>query len=182
MHSHLLGTDPTSVTGSGALVVLTRAALRVAGPLAVVLVVGSFALRGPAGGVTALASAVVLLGLHVGSGRLSARIGRGNPNLLPALTMLGLIVRLGVYGALIAIFGDVAGVDVPVLAATVIGLTVVILVVETIVVARYSKFWWQPQAAAPSAAPEAATPAAPEADAPAPAADSAPAIAGKDRT
>ncbi len=144
MSDRLLGTDPTSVQGDAALVVLTRAAMRVAVPFAVLITVGAFLFRGVAGGITALAAATMLLGLHVGSARITARLSKGKPQLMPAYTMLTLIVRLTVYGVLILIFGDVAGVDVPVLAVTVITLTFAMLLVETSVVARYSKFWWQP--------------------------------------
>lgn len=137
-------TDPATVARDGAPVVLLRAGMRSALPLAGVLVVGSFLLRGTAGGVTALVAAVVLLVLHVGTAKAAAAAGRISPQALQAVTMFGFLGRLAIYGVLIAVFNDVEGVDGPVLAAAVVGLTVAMLVAEARVAARYSKFWWQP--------------------------------------
>jgi len=138
------GTDPDTVARDGAPVVLLRAAMKVALPLAGVLVLGSFLLRGVDGGTTALVSAGVLLALHVGTAKAAAGAGRISPNALQAVTMFGFLARLAVYGVLIAVFNDVEGVDGPVLATVVVALTIAILVAEAKVAARYSKFWWQP--------------------------------------
>lgn len=138
------GTDPATVARDGAPVVLLRAGMRTALPLAGVLVVGSFLLRGTDGGVTALVAAVVLVALHVGTARAAAAAGRVSPQALQAVTMFGFLGRLAIYGVLIAVFNDVEGVDGPVLATVVVGLTVAMLVAEARVAARYSKFWWQP--------------------------------------
>ncbi len=86
----------------------------------------------------------MLVGLHVGSGVLTFRLSRQHPVAMPGITMVLLLLRLGVYGLLVVLLGDVAGIDVPVLAVTVVSLTVAILVTETWLVARYSKYWWQP--------------------------------------
>lgn len=138
------GTDPATVARDGAPVVLLRAGLRVALPLAAVLVLGSFLLRGTAAGATALVSAVVLLVLHIGTAKAAAVAGRVSPHALQAVTMFGFLGRLAIYGVLIAVFNDVQGVDGPVLATTVVALTVAVLVAEARVAARYSKYWWQP--------------------------------------
>ncbi len=143
MHHRLLGTDPTAVRGGEGLVLLARAALRVGIVVAVVLVLGALLLRGTAGALTALGASVGLVGLHVGSGALIARLSRDNPQAMPAITMVALLVRLAVYGLLVALLGDVEAVDVPVLAVTVLSLTAAMLGVETWLVARYSRFWWQ---------------------------------------
>lgn len=138
------GTDPDTVARDGAPVVLSRAGMKVALPLAAVLVLGSFALRGVAGGTTALVSAGVLLALHVATAKAAAGAGRISPQALQAVTMFGFLGRLAVYGLLIWIFNDVEGVDSAVLATVVVSLTIAILVAEAKVAARYSKFWWQP--------------------------------------
>lgn len=141
-----LGTDPTgtaAVARDGAPVVLLRAGLRAAVPVAAVLVVGSLVLRGVAGGLTALVASVVLLGLHVGTARAAAAAGRVSPQALQAVTLFGFLGRLALYGVLVAVFNDVAGVDGPVLAVVVVALTIAMLVAEARVAARYSKFWWQ---------------------------------------
>lgn len=148
MTTRLLGTDPTTVDGGEALVVLTRAAARVAVPLGLVIVVAALLLRGPAAALTALGAAVVLVGLHVGSGLVTARLSRGNPQAMPAITMVALFVRLVVYGGFIVLLGDVDAVDVPALAVTVLTLTLATLGVESWLVARYSRHWWQPTAPA----------------------------------
>lgn len=146
MLERLLGTDPTTVSGGEALVVLTRAAARVAVPVAIVLVAGALAVRGTAGAVTALGTSLLIVGLHVGSGLATARLSRRNPLVMPALTMVALLLRLGVYGVVVLVLGDAAGVDVPVLAVTVVVLTIAMLAVETRLVAAYSRFWWLPAA------------------------------------
>lgn len=140
------GTDPTgsaAVARDGAPMVLLRAGLRAALPVAGVLVVGSFVLRGVDGGLTALVAAVVLLGVHVGTARAAAAAGRVSPQALQAVTLFGFLARLALYGVLVAVFNDVAGVDGPVLATVVVALTIAMLVAEARVAARYSKFWWQ---------------------------------------
>jgi hypothetical protein len=135
--------DLATVPADGPEVVLLRSALQVALPLAVVLVAGSFLLRGTDGGVTALVSAAVLLGLHLVSARAAAAAGRISPQALQAVTLFGFLGRLALYGVLIALFNDVEGVDGPVLATVVVVLTVAMLAVEARVAARYSKFWWE---------------------------------------
>ena len=135
--------DLAAVPADGPEVVLLRSALRVALPLAVVLVAGSFLLRGTDGGVTALVSAGVLLGLHLATARAAAAAGRVSPQALQAVTLFGFLGRLALYGVLIAVFNDVEGVDGPVLATVVVVLTVAMLAVEAKVAARYSKFWWE---------------------------------------
>lgn len=144
MTHRLLGTDPATATGGEALLLLTRAAGRVAAVVSVVLVVGALVLRGVPGALTALGTALVLVGLHVGSGVLTARFSRRNPVAMPAITMGMLLLRLAVYALLVVLLGDVAGIDVPVLAVTVLSLTATMLVLEAWLVARYSKYWWQP--------------------------------------
>jgi uncharacterized membrane protein len=152
MTERLLGVDPATATGGEALLLLTRAALRVAVVLSVVLVLGALALRGTGAAVTALLSAIVLVGLHIGSGALTARLSRDNPNQMPVITMAALLLRLVIYGVLVVVLGDVDGVDVPALAVTVTSLTVAMIVVEARLVVRYSKFWWQPTDPAGAAA------------------------------
>ena len=135
--------DLAAVPADGPEVVLLRSALQVALPLAVVLVVGGFLLRGTDGGVTALVTAAVLLGLHLVTARAAAAAGRISPQALQAVTLFGFLGRLALYGLLIAVFNDVEGVDAPVLATVVVVLTVAMLAVEARVAARYSKFWWE---------------------------------------
>lgn len=135
--------DLTAVPDDGPEVVLLRAGLQVALPLAVVLVAGSFLVRGVDGGVTALVSAGVLLLLHLGTARAAAVAGRISPQALQAVTLFGFLARLALYGVLIAVFNDVDGVDGPVLAIVVVALTVAMLAAEARVAARYSKFWWE---------------------------------------
>lgn len=145
--------DLTAVPADGPEVVLLRSALQVALPLAVVLVAGSFLLRGVDGGLTALVSAAVLLALHLLSARAAATAGRISPQALQAVTLFGFLGRLALYGVLIAVFNDVEGVDGPVLATVVVALTVAMLAVEAKVAARYSKFWWETtETAAPAEA------------------------------
>ena len=143
--------DLTAVPADGPEVVLLRSALQVALPLAVVLVAGSFLLRGVDGGVTALVSATVLLVLHLLSAKAAANAGRISPQALQAVTLFGFLGRLALYGVLIAVFNDVEGVDAPVLATVVVTLTVAKLAVEAKVAARYSKFWWATTETATSA-------------------------------
>ena len=100
-------------------------------------------MRGTEGGLTALVSAAVLLGLHLASARAAAAAGRVSPQALQAVTLFGFLGRLALYGVLIAVFNDVEGVDGPVLATVVVVLTVAMLAVEAKVAARYSKFWWE---------------------------------------
>lgn len=141
------GTDPmrtASVARDGAPVVLLRSGMRAALPVAVLLVAGSFLLRGVPGGLTALVAAAVLLVVHVVSARASAAAGRVSPQALQAVTLFGFLGRLAFYGVLIAVFHDVEGVDGPVLATVVVALTVAMLAAEARVAARYSKYWWQP--------------------------------------
>jgi hypothetical protein len=138
-----LNPDLVAVPSDGPEVVLLRSGLQVALPLAAALVVGSFLLRGTSGGVTALVSAAVLLGLHLATAKAAAAAGRMGPQALQAVTLFGFLGRLAMYGVLIALFHDVAGVDGPVLATVVVVLTVAMLVAEARVAARYSKFWWQ---------------------------------------
>lgn len=135
--------DLTAVPADGPEVVMLRSALQVALPIAVVLVAGSFLLRGTDGGVTALVSAAVLLALHLLSAKAAATAGRISPQALQAVTLFGFLGRLALYGVLIAVFNDVEGVDGPVLATVVVALTVAMLAVEARVAARYSKFWWE---------------------------------------
>lgn len=135
--------DLAAVPADGPEVVLLRAGLQVALPLALVLVIGSFLLRGTDGGVTALVSAGVLLLLHLGTAKAAALAGRISPQALQAVTLFGFLGRLALYGVLIAVFHDVAGVDGPVLATVVVALTVAMLAAEARMAVRYSKFWWQ---------------------------------------
>ncbi len=143
--------DLTAVPADGPEVVLLRSALQVALPLALVLVAGSFLLRGVDGGLTALVSAAVLLALHLVSAKAAASAGRISPQALQAVTLFGFLGRLALYGVLIAVFNDVEGVDAPVLATVVVALTVAMLAVEAKVAARYSKFWWDTTETAASA-------------------------------
>lgn len=135
--------DLATVPADGPEVVLLRSGLRVALPLAVALVAGSFLVRGVQGGLTALAAAGVLLLLHLGTARAAATAGRISPQALQAVTLFGFLGRLALYAVLIAVFHDVEGVDGPVLATVVVTLTVAMLAAEASTAARYSKFWWQ---------------------------------------
>lgn len=146
-----LAHDPDAVARDGAPVVLLKAGLKVAVPLAALIVVGSYVVRGVAGGTTALVAAVVLLALHAGTAAAAAWAGRISPHALQAVTTFGFLLRLALYGLLIALLSDVRGIDGPVLAATVLPLTIAMLAAEARVVARYSKFWWTPTEA-PAAA------------------------------
>lgn len=136
-------TSAETVARDGAPMVLLRAALRVALPLAVVLVVGSFVMRDTAGGVTAAVTAVALLAIHWATAWAATVAGRISPQALQVVTMFGFLGRLALYAVLVAVFNDVEAVDGPVLATVVVTLFVAILLVESWVAARYSKFWWQ---------------------------------------
>lgn len=138
----LLGTDPTTVTGGDAMRVLARAAGRAAVPVAALLVVGALVLGGVAAAVTAGITAAVLIGLHVGSGVATARFSRGRPLAMPGITMAALVLRLAVYGVAVVLLADVTAVHVAALATTVLVLTAVLLAVETRLVLRYSRYWW----------------------------------------
>lgn len=162
-------TSPETVARDGAPMVLLRAALRVALPLAVVLVVGSFVVRGTAGGVTAAVTAVALLAIHWATAWAATVAGRISPQALQVVTMFGFLGRLALYGVLVAVFNDVEAVDGPVLATVVVTLFVAILVVESWVAARYSKFWWQTPGTEPTEPPQADQPT-----------ETADAVAGKD--
>lgn len=140
--------SPETVARDGAAMVLLRAALRVALPLAVVLIIGSFVVRGVTGGVTATVTAVALLAIHGATAWAATVAGRISPQALQAVTMFGFLGRLALYGVLLAIFNDVDGVDGPVLATVVVVLFVAVLVAESRVAARYSKYWWKPTATA----------------------------------
>lgn len=157
MTERLMGGDPTGFTGGEALVGLVRASLRVGVVVAAVVMLGSFLDGGTAGAVTALVTAVVLLGLHVGSGVVTARLAADRPLAMPGITLAALLLRLVVYGILLAVFSGNQAVDVVALAAMVLALTFTMLIVESFLVARYSRYWW----ASPMHAPEGATEAAP---------------------
>lgn len=142
MIDRLLGADPTGLTGGDALAGLMRASLRVGVVVALVIVLGAAMTRGVPGAVTALVTAAVLIGLHVGSGLATARLARGRPMAMPGITMAALLLRLAVYGLLVAVFSGNDAIDVPVLAVTVVTLTISMLTVESVLVVRHSRHWW----------------------------------------
>lgn len=142
----LPGPDPAVVARDGAAYVLAREAMRVAVPLAVVMVVLAYALRGVLGGTTALAAAVGVLGLQMLAGWSVGAASRFGPHVLQAVTMAGVLLRFGIYAALLIGLRDVVVVDGPALAVTVVVLTFAVLIVEVRVAMRSSKYWWTPVA------------------------------------
>lgn len=162
-------TSPDTVARDGAPMVLLRSALKVALPLAALLVIGSFVVRGVAGGVTAAVTAVALLGIQYVTAWAATVAGRVSPQALQAVTMFGFLGRLVMYGVLVAVFNDVRAVDGPVLATVVVSLVVAILVAESRVAMRYSKFWWQATGTEQTTTPQTDQPT-----------ETADAVAGKD--
>lgn len=144
------GATAEAVARDGAPLVLLRAALKVVLPLAAVLVIGSYVLRGTAGGTTALIAGCALLAIQYATAWAATVAGRISPQALQIVTMFGFLGRLVLYGVLVAVFNDVPAVDGPVLAVVVVSLVLGILVAESRMVARYSKFWWQPTAPEPT--------------------------------
>lgn len=152
------GPDPAAVARDGAALVLTREALRWAAPVAAVLVVGAFLVRGTTGGVTALVTAAALLAIQAASGWLVGTAGRLGPQALQAATLFGVLGRLGLYAVLLVLLADVTAIDRPVLAVVVVTLTLVVLAAEARMALRYAKYWWQPRDdAGPAPAPALAT-------------------------
>lgn len=143
--SSVPGPDPAVVARDGAALVLTREALRWALPVAGVLVVGSFLLRGSAGGITALASATAVLLLQLASGWSVGVASRYGPQALQAVTLFGVLGRLALYALLLLGLSDVEAVDGIALAVTVVTLTVTILVAESRMALRYAPLWWSPR-------------------------------------
>jgi len=157
--SRVPGPDPAVVARDGAALVLTREALRWAVPVAVVVVVGSFLLRGSAAGVTALASATAVLLLQLASGWSVGVASRYGPQALQAVTLFGVLGRLALYALLLVGLSNVEAVDGIALAVTVVTLTVTILVAESRMALRYAPLWWAPQQ--PATPPVHQTDAAP---------------------
>jgi uncharacterized membrane protein len=138
------GPDPATVTRDGAALVLTREALRWATPAALVLVLGAWALRGTAAAVTAAVTGAAVLLLQFAAGWLTGAASRISPHALQAATLLGVLVRLGIYALLLLLLDDVTAIDRPVLAVVAVTLTLIVLAAEARMALRYSKLWWQP--------------------------------------
>ena len=143
----------------GAALVLTREAMRFAVPVAAVLVLGAFALRGTEGGLTALVAAGALLAIQYASGWATGTASKHGPHALQAVTMFGVLARLALYAVLLAVLRDVPGLDVAVMATVVVTLTVVILSAEARMALRHAPMWWTQ---AEGTAPAAATAGAPD--------------------
>jgi predicted transporter len=115
--------------------------------VALPLVAVSFALRGVAGGLTALVAAVAVLGLTAASAVASSWAARFGPAVLQAVTLGGALLRLALYAVLAALLRPVA--DGVALALTVPALVVVVLVAEVRMALAHQPLWWvQPEMAA----------------------------------
>jgi predicted transporter len=127
-------------------VTLARAGVRTGALVALPLVAVSFALRGVAGGLTALVAAVAVLGLTASSVA-SSWAARFGPAVLQAVTLGGALLRLALYAVLAALLRPVA--DGVALALTVPALVVVVLVAEVRMALAHQPLWWvQPEMAA----------------------------------
>ncbi|MFP5310353.1 MAG: hypothetical protein ACLGIR_12355 [Actinomycetes bacterium] len=128
-------------------VTMARAGVRTGVLAAVPIVALSFVLRGVTGGLTALVSALAILGLTAGSAVASSWAARFGPAVLQAVTLGGALLRLALYGLLAALLRPVA--DGVALALTVPALVIVVLVAEVRVALAHQPLWWvQPELAA----------------------------------
>lgn len=123
-------------------VAMTRAGARVSVLVGAVLVVGAGALRGLPGAATALGAAVLVGGNFVLTGRSLAWAARRSPTVLQAVALGGFFVRLVVYAVGTVLLRDVEAVDGPVLAASVVAATVVLLAYEARLALRHQQLWW----------------------------------------
>lgn len=120
---------------------MARAALRVGAFLAVPLVLGALALRGPAGAVTAFGAVAFVTGNFYVTGRSLQWAAKLGPVVLQAVALGGFLARLMLYGVLIVALRPVEAIDGPSLAVSAAIALVVVLASEVRLVSADPRIW-----------------------------------------
>lgn len=123
-------------------VTMARAAVRVGVPLALVVTGLAWAIRGPAGGLTALGAVALVVGNFTLTGHSLGWAARFGPTAIQAVALGGFLVRLVAYAVLIVVLRPVEAIDGPVLAISTAAAMVVVLAYEVRLVLRHTELWW----------------------------------------
>lgn len=123
-------------------VTMARTAVRVGAVLVVPVVAVAFAVRGLAGGLTALGAVVGVVGLFYLNGRTLGWAGDRGPAVLQAVALGGFFLRLVAYAALIVLLRPVEAIDGPVLAISTAVTMIIVLAYEVRLVTRHTEFWF----------------------------------------
>lgn len=121
---------------------MTRAALRIVAPLAVVAPAVAYLVRGTEAAVTALGGVVLVAVWFALSGLSLAWAARRSLAVLQAVALGGFATRVGGMAVLMVTLGPVAAIDGPSLAVTVAVGVVALLAYEVRFVLRTAEFWW----------------------------------------
>lgn len=121
---------------------MARAALRIGVPLTVVCAALAWLVRGPEGGLTALAVSLLVLGSFVATGFAHARAAARGIVALQTVAFVGALLRLALYGVLLVALRGVAVVDGPTLAVVTPVVVLVLLAFEARFVSTRPELWF----------------------------------------